>query len=67
MDNVLQSAGGHETLLEIHDLHVEYDTDDAVVHALNGFDLTLRRGEKLGLVGETGAGKSLTELSSESI
>ncbi|MDE6839372.1 MAG: ABC transporter ATP-binding protein [Oscillospiraceae bacterium] len=63
MDNVLQSAGGHETLLEIHDLHVEYDTDDAVVHALNGFDLTLRRGEKLGLVGETGAGKTTMALS----
>ena len=63
MDNVLQSAGGHETLLDIHDLHVEYDTDDAVVHALNGFDLTLRRGEKLGLVGETGAGKTTMALS----
>ncbi len=63
MDKVLQTAGSQEALLEIHDLHAEYDTDDAVVHALNGFDLTLRRGEKLGLVGETGAGKTTMALS----
>lgn len=63
MDKVLQTAGNQEPLLEIHDLHAEYDTDDAVVHALNGFNLTLQRGEKLGLVGETGAGKTTMALS----
>ncbi len=63
MDKTLQTAGSREALLEIRGLHAEYDTDDAVVHALNGFDLTLQRGEKLGLVGETGAGKTTMALS----
>lgn len=50
-------------ILEIKNLHVQYNTDDAVVHALNGLDLTLRKGEVLGLVGETGAGKTTMALS----
>ena len=52
-----------ENLLEIQDLHVQYNTDDAVVHALNGFSLTVNRGQKIGLVGETGAGKTTCALS----
>jgi peptide/nickel transport system ATP-binding protein len=47
-----------EKILEIRDLVVEYHTDDAVVHALNGVNLDVQRGETLGLVGETGAGKT---------
>ena len=47
-----------ETLLEVHDLVVEYVTSDSTVHAVNGVYLRLRRGETLGLVGETGAGKT---------
>lgn len=50
-------------LLEIKDLYVQYNTDEAVVHAVNGINLTLDRGEALGIVGETGAGKSTTALS----
>jgi peptide/nickel transport system ATP-binding protein len=52
-----------QTLLEIKDLRVEYLTDDARVFAVNGLDLSVQRGETLGLVGETGAGKTTTALS----
>ena len=50
-------------LLEIKDLYVEYKTDEANVYAINGLHLTLDEGETLGLVGETGAGKTTTALS----
>jgi peptide/nickel transport system ATP-binding protein len=55
--------GKSDVLLEIKDLYVQYNTDDATIHALNGLSLSLRRGESLGLVGETGAGKSTMALS----
>ena len=47
-----------EKLLEIKNLTVEYRTDDATIHAVNGIDLVINKGEALGLVGETGAGKT---------
>lgn len=49
--------------LEIRDLVVEFHTMDGVVHAVNGLDLSIERGTTLGLVGETGAGKTTTALS----
>ncbi len=52
-----------EKLLEIKDLYVQYHTDDATVCAVNGLDLSINKGETLGLVGETGAGKTTTCLS----
>ena len=52
-----------KVVLEIKDLHVQYNTDDATVRAVNGLNLTLHEGEKLGLVGETGAGKTTLALS----
>jgi peptide/nickel transport system ATP-binding protein len=51
-----------EPLLEIRDLAVEFHTLRGVVHALQGVDLALHRGETLGLAGETGCGKSVTAL-----
>ncbi len=50
-------------VLEIKNLHVRFDTDDAKVYAVNGVNLSLPRQKTLGLVGETGAGKTTTVLS----
>lgn len=52
-----------EDLLTIHDLQVEYRTDDGIVHAVNDIDFSVRKGEAMGLIGETGAGKTTTALS----
>lgn len=52
-----------EKLLEIKDLSVEYTTDEDIVKAVNHVSLTLNRGETIGLVGETGAGKTTLALS----
>lgn len=49
--------------LEVKGLHVHYITDTAVVKAVNGVSFSLEKGETLGLVGETGAGKTTTALS----
>ena len=53
----------HEIIAEIRDLSVVYHTEEDDVHALNGVSLKLYKGETLGLVGETGAGKTTTALS----
>lgn len=47
-----------ETFLDIQDLFVEYTSGGQVVKAVNGVSFSLERGETLGLVGETGAGKT---------
>ena len=47
-----------DNILEIKGLVVEYTSDDTVIHALNGINLNVKRGETIGLVGETGAGKT---------
>ena len=53
----------NDVILQVKDLQVEYRTDDATIYAVNGVDLTVRRNMTVGLVGETGAGKTTTALS----
>src|SRR5215472_4430268 len=52
-----------ERLLEIRGLQTDFATDDGIVHAVDGVDLTVDRGETLGVVGESGCGKTVTALS----
>jgi dipeptide transport system ATP-binding protein len=49
-------------LLEIEDLHVDFPTQLATMHAVEGVSLTLDEGEVLGIVGESGSGKSVSML-----
>ncbi|OGN86930.1 MAG: peptide ABC transporter ATP-binding protein [Chloroflexi bacterium GWC2_73_18] len=49
-------------LLSVADLEVRFHTADATVHAVNGVSFELEEGETLGLVGESGCGKSVTSL-----
>jgi peptide/nickel transport system ATP-binding protein len=58
---VLEQNG--QKLLEVRDLKTYFFTDDGVVKAVDGVDFTVQRGEILGLVGESGCGKSVTSLS----
>ena len=52
-----------DTVLEVRDLHTHFFLRRGVLKAVDGVSLSLRRGEVLGLVGESGCGKSLTALS----
>ena len=47
-----------DILLDVKDLVIHYETDDGLVQALNGVSLQIHTGKTLGLVGETGAGKT---------
>lgn len=52
-----------ESLLKVCDLHVKFDLGNAAVKAVDGVDLEVRKNETLGLIGESGSGKSILGLS----
>src|SRR5512140_736893 len=52
-----------DLLLDIKGLETQFRTPDGIVHAVNGVSFGLKEGETLGVVGESGCGKSVTMLS----
>ena len=67
MDNEIKTAPvaeetDDEVILEVKDLVVQYVVKKQVVEAVNGVSFKLKKGKAIGLVGETGAGKTTTAL-----
>jgi oligopeptide/dipeptide ABC transporter ATP-binding protein len=58
----MENADG-DVLLDVRDLRTHFFTDDGVVRAVDGVSFRVRRGKTLGVVGESGCGKSVTALS----
>ncbi len=56
-------ATSGKTILEVDDLRTEFHTEEGIVHAVNGITYNLHEGETLGIVGESGCGKSVSVLS----
>ena len=52
-----------QTLLQLQDIRTYFPTQDGIVKAVDGVSLSIRHGETLGVVGESGCGKSITALS----
>lgn len=50
----------HDPLIEVKDLRVEFDVRAGIVKAVDGLTLTIHRGKTLGVIGESGCGKSMT-------
>jgi len=61
--SVETDKNNEQNVVELKNLHIRYDTDDAKVYAVNGISIKLKKQSTLGLVGETGAGKTTTVLS----
>jgi oligopeptide/dipeptide ABC transporter ATP-binding protein len=57
------STNGRENILEVAGLKTYFFTEDGVVKAVDGVDFEVKRGEIMGLVGESGCGKSVTSFS----
>jgi len=63
LNNVSAKASDNNTILEVKNLKTYFFTEDGVVKSVDGVDFSVKRGEVLGLVGESGCGKSVTSLS----
>jgi peptide/nickel transport system ATP-binding protein len=50
----------HDTLIDIKDLKVQFKVRDGIVKAVDGFSCQIKRGKTLGVIGESGCGKSIT-------
>ena len=59
----MQENGSTAPLLDIRGLRTHFKTDDGMVRAVDGVSLYIDRGETLGVVGESGCGKTVTALS----
>jgi peptide/nickel transport system ATP-binding protein len=57
------TGAGNGALLDIRGLKTHFATDDGVVQAVDGVDISIARGETVGVVGESGCGKTVTALS----
>ena len=51
-----------DTVLDVRNLQIQFQTNDNIVRAVDGIDFQVRRGQTLGIVGESGSGKSVTSL-----
>src|SRR3979490_2553472 len=58
-----RKAGNENALLDIRGLKTHFSTDEGIVHAVDGVDLSVERGETVCVVGESGCGKTVTALS----
>lgn len=59
----MTQGNGRSTILKVEDLVTQFKTPEGVVYAVNGVSFELKEGETLGVVGESGCGKSVTMLS----
>lgn len=62
MSEIMEKHVPEEPLLEINNLSIEFRTFDGVVKAVNGMTFSVPKGKTIGLIGETGAGKTTTAL-----
>ncbi|MEZ9057047.1 ABC transporter ATP-binding protein [Vibrio pelagius] len=63
MNQEYKQAPNGDVVLEVKDLEVTFDTDSGVIQVLHGVSFKVKKGKTLGLVGESGCGKSVTSMS----